>query len=398
MYPNATITKKAAKALINGNPWVYADELASAEPHENGAVVCIRDADAHVLGLGFINDASKIRLRLLTRRANQVIDRAFFRSRLADCVAYRKRLADIRPELSACRLVFGEADFLPGLTVDKFGPALAAQFAALGLEPFRDMIIEELTDILRGEGAAAAGVYERSDVRARLQEGLEGRAGFIGPAFDTTVRIAENGAQFWVDVANGQKTGFFLDQSRNRAAIRAFCAGQSVLDCFTYTGSFAINAALAGAASVTALDASEEALGMARRNAELNALSRIEFIRADAFDLLPRWAREKREFGVVILDPPAFAKHRGSVAAAAQGYRDINIRGIKLTARGGFLATCSCSRFMPPDLFHSVIRQAAQSCGRTLRLVEARGQAPDHPILPGADETGYLKFNIFQVL
>jgi len=399
MYPIVTINKKAAKNLINGGPWVYSEDVTGSEPHENGGVVCVRGADGHVLGLGFINDASKIRLRLLTRRANQVVGRAFLRSRLEDCVEYRKRVADVTSGSSACRLVFGEADFLPGLTVDKFGGVLVAQFLALGLEPFRDIIVEELLDILRGEGAEIAGVYERSDARVRLLEGLEPRAGFIGPAFDTTVRIAENGVNFWVDVANGQKTGFFLDQKHNRAAIRGFCKGRGVLDCFAYTGSFAINAAFCGAASVTALDCSDEALQMARRNAALNALPiDIEFVRGDAFELLPEWARERRAFDVVILDPPAFTKSRASVNAAAHGYRDINAKAIRLTARGGFLATCSCSRFMTPELFYNVVRQAAQSCGRTLRLVEMRQQAPDHPILPGADETHYLKFYIYQVL
>jgi len=399
--PIATITPRAAKSLINGGQWVYDSEVERIDgPCEDGGLVSVaqslKDAGRQrVLGQGFFNGHSKLRVRLLTRGPHETIDESFFRRRAREACQYRR---DVMPGADSRRLVFGEADGLPGLTVDQFHDVLVVQSLCLGMDRYKTAVLDELSRLLAADGIAVRGVYERSDVKIRELEGMEPFAGFLGEPFGTDVLIEENGLRFQVDVANGQKTGYFLDQKLNRQAIRPLCRGKEVLDCFTHTGSFACNAAVT-AKAVTALDISAGALELAAANARLNGLeNKIAFVQGDAFDLLPQWVREGRKFDVVILDPPALTKSRGTASRAERGYRELNIRGMKLLREGGYLATCSCSRFMTEENFAAVALQAAQTCGRTLRLVEKRAQAPDHPVLWGADETYYLKFFVFQVM
>ena len=314
--------------------------------------------------------------------------------RVRNAWEYRKKVTDI----SSCRIIFGEADFLPGLVVDKYEDVLVVQSLALGIDRWKECIIRLLKEILLEDGIVVRGVYERSDARVRASEGMELHKGFLGEAFDTLVEIRENGVKYQVDVKDGQKTGFFLDQKYNRLAIQKLCKGARVLDCFTHTGSFALNAGIAGAQSVLGVDASELAIHQARANAELNGLSdTVKFVCEDVFELLPKLEEEGEQFDVVILDPPAFTKSRNSVKNAVKGYREINLRAMKLVKDGGYLATCSCSHFMSYELFTQTIGQAAANVHRRLRQVEYRTQAPDHPILWAADESYYLKFYIFQV-
>jgi 23S rRNA (cytosine1962-C5)-methyltransferase len=295
-------------------------------------------------------------------------------------------------------LIFGEADFLPGIVIDKFSDVLVVESLALGIDRLKPLILEKVKKVLSEDGIFIRGIYERSDAKVRLQEGMERYKGFIGEPFDTKVEITENGVRYLVDVRDGQKTGFFLDQKYNRQAIQRLCPGKRVLDCFTHTGSFALNAGIAGASSVLGVDASEVGIAQARENAELNGLSdRVSFVCADVFDLLPELEKKGEQFDIVILDPPAFTKSRSSVKNAVKGYREINLRGLKLVKDGGYLATCSCSHFMDPELFAKTIRQAAAGVHKRLRQVEYRTQAADHPILWAADESYYLKFYIFQV-
>ena len=323
-----------------------------------------------------------------------VIDEAFIEMRLRNAWEYRKSTVDT----SSCRIIFGEADFLPGIVIDKFSDVLVVESLALGIDRLKPLIIKTLKQVLAEDGIQIRGVYERSDAKVRLQEGMERYKGFIGEPFDTKVEIIENGVRYLVDVKDGQKTGFFLDQKYNRLAIQRLCPGKKVLDCFTHTGSFALNAGIAGAASVLGVDASELGVAQARENAELNGLSdRVSFVCADVFDLLPELEKKGEQFDVVILDPPAFTKSRNSIKNAVKGYREINLRGLKLVKDGGFLATCSCSHFMSPELFTKTIREAAAGVHKRLRQVEYRTQAADHPILWAADESYYLKFYIFQV-
>ncbi len=390
-----TLKKGTGKTLKSGGAWIYDNEIASvAGQFENGDIVTVHDFDGYPLGKGFINTFSKIRIRLMTRKPDQDIDSAFLRMRLEAAWDYRKRTVDT----DSCRIVFGEADFLPGLIVDKFHDVLVVQSLALGIDRYKEEIVCLLKEILKEDGIVVRGVYERSDAKVRLQEGMERVKGFIGEAFDTQVEITENGVKYYVDVKEGQKTGFFLDQKYNRQAIRRLCRGARVLDCFTHTGSFALNAAQAGAASVLGLDASETAIEQASRNAALNGLSEIaSFECADVFEKLPALEKAGELFDLVILDPPAFTKSRNSVKNAVKGYREINLRAMKLIRDGGYLATCSCSHFMTYELFTKTIAQAASNVHRRLRQVEFRTQAPDHPILWAADESYYLKFYIFQV-
>ncbi len=378
-----------------GGLWIYDNEIASVTGgFADGDLVLVRDFDGYCLGRGFINTHSKIRIRMMTRRKDQEIDESFLRMRLQNAWEYRKRTADT----DSCRLVFGEADFLPGLVVDKFSDVLVVQSLALGIDRMKETLIRLLKEILAGDGITIRGVYERSDAKEREKEGMERRKGFLGEAFDTQVEIQENGVRYLVDVQDGQKTGFFLDQKYNRLAIQRLCKEAKVLDCFTHTGSFALNAGIAGAREVLGVDASELGVEQARKNAALNRLeNRVSFLCADVFDLLPELGEKKELFDVVILDPPAFTKSRNSVKNAVKGYREINMRGMKLVRDGGFLATCSCSHFMTYELFTQTIRQAAKSVHKRLRQVEYRTQAPDHPILWAAEESYYLKFYIFQV-
>lgn len=390
-----TLKKGQGRTLKAGGMWVYDNEIASiAGDFENGDVVTVHDFDGYPMGCGYINTKSKITVRLLSRHKDAVIDESFMEGRVRDAWEYRKQTIDT----SSCRLIFGEADFLPGIVVDKFSDVLVVESLALGIERWKRVIVEALKRVLAEDGIFIRGVYERSDAKVRLQEGMDRAKGFIGEPFDTKVEIVENGVKYIVDVEEGQKTGFFLDQKNNRAAIQRLCRGKKVLDCFTHTGSFALNAGIAGAESVLGVDASQLAVDQAEENARLNHLEdRVRFQCADVFELLPELEARGEKFDVVILDPPAFTKSRNSVKNAVKGYREINVRGMKLVRDGGFLATCSCSHFMEPELFAKTLREAAAGARRRLRQVEFRTQGPDHPILWAADQSYYLKFYIFQV-
>ena len=391
-----TLKKGEGRSLKAGGAWIYDNEIESVMgSFEDGGIVRVQDFDGYGLGKGFINRHSKIRVRMLTRNPAQEIDRDFLRRRVRDAWEYRKRTVDT----ASCRLIFGEADFLPGFVADKFSDVLVIQSLALGIDRYKEAIVEELKEALLEDGIRIRGVYERSDAKEREKEGMERVKGFLGAPFDTNVEITENGVRYLVDVKDGQKTGFFLDQKYNRLAVQKLCRDARVLDCFTHTGSFALNAGLAGAREVLGVDASELGIRQAERNAQLNGLQdRVRFQTADVFDLLPELERQGEQFDVVILDPPAFTKSRSSVKNAVKGYREINMRGMKLVRDGGFLATCSCSHFMTYELFTETLKQAARSVHRRLRQVEYRTQAPDHPILWAADESYYLKFYIFQVV
>ncbi len=389
------LKKGEGRTLNAGGLWVYDNEIEQVTGNFTDGDLCVvKSNNGYPLGLGFVNRRSKITVRLLTRNVDTEINEEFFKKRIQDAWDYRKKVVDT----SSCRLVFGEADYLPGLTVDKFEDVLVVQSLALGIDRFKELLVKLLTEVLEADGIKIRGVYERSDAKVRELEGMERIKGFIGPEFDTKVQIAENGVKYFVDVADGQKTGFFLDQKYNRLAIQKLCKGATVLDCFTHTGSFALNAGLAGAKEVTGVDASELAVDQATENAALNGLSStVHFECADVLDLLPGLEEEGKKYDVVILDPPAFTKSKDSVKKAMKGYREINMRGLKIVKNGGFLATCSCSHFMTPELFTEVIAQAAKSVHKRLRQVEYRTQAPDHPIAWNADESYYLKFYIFQV-
>ncbi len=391
-----TLKKGEGRTLKAGGMWIYDNEIDSvAGGFENGDVVEVRDFDGYCMGKGFINTQSRITVRMLSRKKDTVIDEAFIRQRVRDAWEYRRQTIDT----SSCRVIFGEADFLPGIVVDKFSDVLVVESLALGIDRWKKVIVEALKEILAQDGIAVRGVYERSDAKVRLQEGMERSKGFIGAPFDTKVEIRENGVRYMVDVEDGQKTGFFLDQKNNRAAIHRLCRGKRVLDCFTHTGSFALNAGIAGAASVLGVDASRLAVEQAEENAALNGLQdRVKFRCADVFELLPMLEAQGERYDVVILDPPAFTKSRNSVKNAVKGYREINLRGLRLVRDGGYLATCSCSHFMEPELFARTIREAAAGAHRRLRQVEFRTQGPDHPILWAADQSYYLKFYIFQVV
>ena len=389
------LKKGEGRTLKAGGMWVYDNEIASTMGEiVDGGLVEVHDFDGYFMGIGYINRRSKITVRMMSRRTRE-IDRAFIEQRVRACVDYRKHTVD----MSSCRLIFGEADFLPGIVIDKFSDVLVVESLALGIDRFKPLIVELLKQVLKEEGMPIRGVYERSDAKVRLQEGMERFKGFIGEEFDTKVSIVENGVKYMVDVKDGQKTGFFLDQKYNRAAIRPMCKDAKVLDCFTHTGSFALNAGMAGAKGVLGVDASELGVAQATENAALNGLSdRVSFICEDVFELLPRLEKEGELFDVVILDPPAFTKSRNSIKNAVKGYREINLRAMKLVKNGGYLATCSCSHFMNPELFAKTIGEAAANVHKRLRQIEYKTQSPDHPILWSRDEESlYLKFYIFQV-
>ena len=389
-----SLKKGEGRLLKSGGMWIFDNEIATIMgSFVNGDIVLIHDFDGYPLGKGFINTNSRITVRLLSRDEQTVIDEVFFEKRVRDAWEYRKKVVDIR----SCRVIFGEADFFPGLVIDKFSDVLVVQSLALGIDRYKEMIIELLKKVLKEDGIQIRGVYERSDAKVRRQEGMELVKGFIGPEFPTLVEIEENQVKYQVDVKDGQKTGFFLDQKYNRLAIQKLCKNAKVLDCFTHTGSFALNAGIAGASSVLGVDASALAVDQAAANARLNGLEdRVQFLCRDVFELLPELEEKEEKFDVVILDPPAFTKSRSSIKNAVKGYREINLRALKLVREGGFLATCSCSHFMDYELFTQTIGQAARSAHKRLRQVEYRTQAPDHPILWAADESYYLKFYIFQ--
>lgn len=390
-----TLKKGEGRLMKSGGPWIFDNEIENVTgDFENGDLVLVHDFDGYPLGRGFLNWNSKIRVRMMTRDQEQEVDEEFLGLRLREAWEYRKKVVDT----GSCRLVFGEADFLPGLVVDKFSDVLVVQSLALGMDRMKETAVRLLKEILAEDGIKIRGVYERSDAKVRQQEGMERTKGFIGDTFDTNVEIMENGVRYIVDVKEGQKTGFFLDQKYNRLAIQKLCGGARVLDCFTHTGSFALNAGMGGAASVLGVDASELGISQARENACLNGMEdRVRFVCRDVFELLPELEEQGEKFDVIILDPPAFTKSRNSIKNAVRGYREINLRAMKLLKDGGFLATCSCSHFMSYELFTQTINQAAKNVHRRLRQVEYRTQAPDHPILWAAEESYYLKFYIFQV-
>ncbi|WP_297210976.1 class I SAM-dependent rRNA methyltransferase [uncultured Flavonifractor sp.] len=384
------------RAFKAGGPWIYDNEIGEilGDPAD-GDVVAIQDYNGYPLGAGFLNRASTIAVRLLSRRPDAVIDAAFLERRVRAAWQYRKDTVDT----ASCRLIFGEADFLPGLVVDKFADVLVVESLALGIDRLKGTILDLLGKVLAEDGIAIRGIYERSDAKVRLKEGMERVKGFLTEPFDPVVEIVENGIRYQVDVAEGQKTGFFLDQKYNRLAIQPLARDGRVLDCFTHTGAFALNAAKGGAREVLGVDASQLGVEQAARNAQLNGMSdRVRFECRDVFELLPQLEKQGEQFDLVILDPPAFTKSRASVKKAVTGYREINLRGIRLVKNGGYLATCSCSHFMTPDLFAKTVGEAARDARRRLRQVEYRTQSPDHPVLWGADQSLYLKFYIFQVV
>ena len=391
-----TLKKGEGRTIKAGGAWIFDNEIDTITGRfKNGEVVTVHDFDGYPMGKGFINQNSKIRIRMMTRKPDQEIDESFLKMRVKNAWEYRKTTVDT----SSCRIIFGEADFLPGLVIDKYEDVLVVECLALGMEQFKETIVNFLKEILAEDGIKIRGVYERSDANERTKEGLSKVKGFIGDAFDTNVEIVENGVHYMVDVANGQKTGFFLDQKYNRLAMQRICKGKKVLDCFTHMGTFALNAGIAGAVDVTGLDISEYAVSQAEANARLNHLeNNVHFRQANVLDELPKLAQAGEKYDVVILDPPAFTKSREATKNAIKGYREINMKGLKLVKDGGYLATCSCSHFMTQELLAKTVKEAAKATHKRLRQVEFRTQAPDHPILWAADEIYYLKFFIFQVV
>ena len=400
-FPKFIITAKGTRWVEQGHPWIYEAEVIRCEGNfENGCLVDAVSEKGKYLGTGFLSLNSKIRIRLISRNANDKFDEAFWRRRIVYAWDYRKTV--MAGDLNCCRVISGEADGFPGLTVDKFSDILVAQTLSVGMEKLKPMLFPLIIEALRADGHEISGIFERNDVKIRELEGLTQGKGWFGNTHpDSCVtEICENGVYYSVDVENGQKTGFFLDQKYNRLAVARLAKGKRVLDCFTHTGSFALNAAMGGAEHVTAVDVSDSAIEMARKNAERNGLSgRMDFIAANVFDLLPELeAKGKKPFDFIILDPPAFTKSRKTVHSAERGYKEINLRALRLLPRGGYFATASCSHFMPSELFVKMLRSAALDAGVELRQIEARQQSPDHPILWNVPETDYLKFYIFQVV
>lgn len=417
-----TLKKGEGRTIKAGGAWIFDNEIDTiVGTFTNGDIVTVHDFDGYPMGKGFINQNSKIRIRMMTRHADQEIDTEFLRMRVQNAWDYRKQVmaggndrvlgveeaekmlpgigTTGRPDLNCCRVIFGEADFLPGLVVDKYADVLVVECLALGMEQFKETIVSLLKETLLADGIKIRGVYERSDANERKKEGLPKVKDFIGEEFDTNVEIVENGVRYMVDVVNGQKTGFFLDQKYNRLAMQHICKGKKVLDCFTHMGTFALNAGIAGASDVTGLDISEYAVQQAQANAKLNHLEdTVHFRCANVLDELPKLAAAGEKYDVVILDPPAFTKSRQATKNAIKGYREINMKGLKLVKDGGYLATCSCSHFMTQELLAKTVKEAAKATHKRLRQVEFRTQAADHPILWAADESYYLKFFIFQVV
>ena len=428
-----TLKKGEGRTIKAGGAWIFDNEIDTITgKFTNGDIVVVHDFDGYPMGRGFINQNSKIRIRMMTRKADQLIDDDFLRMRVQNAWDYRKQvmaggndsvflqgaaskggagsmpeIAGIgttgRPDLNCCRVIFGEADFLPGITVDKYADVLVVECLALGMEQFKEKIVDFLKDVLAADGIKIRGVYERSDANERKKEGLPKVKGFIGEEFDTNVEIIENGVRYMVDVVNGQKTGFFLDQKYNRLAMQRICKDKKVLDCFTHMGTFALNAGIAGAKEVTGLDISEFAVKQATENARRNNLSdTVKFRCANVLDELPHLAADGEKYDVVILDPPAFTKSREATKNAIKGYREINMKGLRLVKDGGYLATCSCSHFMTQELLARTVKEAAKAVHKRLRQVEFRTQGPDHPILwantANVPESYYLKFYIFQVV
>lgn len=398
-----TVTEKAARSLRGGHPWVYEGEVLSISGNaQDGCLVRVETQGGKWLGTGFYNQHSKIRVRILTRSQNDTVDEAFWVRRLRYAVDYRRVV--MGADFGSCRLIFGESDGFPGLTVDRFGPVLVAQVLSLGMELRKERVLSALVDILREQGSRIDAVYERNDVTLREKEGMRQGKGFLAlpglrTDLDGHVEIVENGVHYDVDYISGQKTGFFLDQKYNRAAVARLAKGKRVLDCFTHTGAFGLNCALAGAEHVVSVDVSGEALEQAKRNAALTGVTNVEYVQSDVFDLLTALAEEKRgAYDLVILDPPAFTKSSSTVAAAIRGYKEINLKAMRILPRGGYLASCSCSHFMTDGRFRAMLADAAGDAQVQLRQIEARQQGPDHPILWSVPETDYLKFYIFQIV
>lgn len=396
-YVKITVTEKGERSLRARHPWVYADEVVGANGEcENGDIVDVISGKGRFLGAGFYNANSKIRVRILSANANDRFDSAFWDRRLRWAVDYRRTV--MGADFSCCRLVFGEADGLPGLTVDRFEDVLVAQCMCLGMERIKSELYAKLVDIMAGAGVKISAVYERNDAALREKEGLEQTKGFAIGSGDGHVVITENGIKYDVDYISGQKTGFFLDQKYNRQAVARIARGKRVLDMFTHTGAFGLNCAAAGAAKVTSVDISADALTSAAKNAALNGLE-VEYVQADIFELLTKMAEERcRDYDCIILDPPAFTKSGATLKNAVRGYKEINMKAMKLLPRGGYLATCSCSHFMTDELFRGMLKDAAMDAGVSLKQIEARQQGPDHPIAWDVPETDYLKFYIFQVI
>ena len=401
-YPILTVNEKAARSLRAGHPWVYGAETTGPDqPYQNGDIVDVVSHKGRWLGAGVINDHSKIRVRLLSRNTNDRFDEAFWRRRIQYALDYRKTV--MGPDFACSRLIFGEADHFPGLTVDLFQDILVTEVLSLGMEVRKHILYPLLVEQLKNDGIEIRAIYERNEAALRDKEGLPKEKGFyplpgLATDLDGHLELVENGIRYDVDYINGQKTGFFLDQKYNRRAVARLAAGHTVLDCFTHTGSFALNAAKGGAARVTAADISADAIAMAKRNAERNGLDNMDFLCEDTFALLPRLEKEGHPYDFIILDPPAFTKSRDTIGSAVKGYKAINAKAMKLLPRGGYLATCSCSHFMTDELFRKMLHNAAEDAGVQLRQIEARQQAPDHPILWNVPETDYLKFYIFQIV
>lgn len=402
-FPRATVTKKAEAALKGGHPWVYDAEIEKIDgEYQNGALIDAVSGKGTYLGTGILSEKSKIRLRILSNNANESFGEEFFYRRIKYAIDYRRTV--MGNDFACCRLIFGEADGLPGLTVDKYNAVLVCEVLSFGMEQRKAMLYQLICRVLKEGGDEVSGIFERNEAQIRALEGLAAQKGwyegdFIGRPASPVVEISENGVKYTVDVENGQKTGFFLDQKYNRLAVAKLAKGKRVLDCFTHTGSFALNAVMGGAEHVTAVDVSKSAVEMARANAQLNGLAdKMDFVCADVFDLLPELIEKRAAYDFIILDPPAFTKSRKAVKGAERGYKEINFRAMKLLPRGGYLATCSCSHFMPSELFVKMLISAAHDANVSLKLIEARRQSPDHPVLLNVPETDYLKFYLFQVV
>lgn len=401
-YPRVTVTEKCRKRTSGGHPWIYDNEIVSTEgSFTDGCIADVVSEKGRYIGTGFFNSVSKIRVRIISRNTNDRFDDDFFRRRVEYAYSYRKTVMS-EEDMKACRLIFGEGDTFPGLTVDRFNNLLSVQILSLGIELRRDVILGALLNVLKADGQQIDGVFLRNDVNIRTLEGMSEEKGWYYRSGDVSplTEICENGIRYSVDVENGQKTGFFLDQKYNRRAAASIAAGKNVVDCCTHTGSFALNCAAAGAAHVTAVDVSAAAVEMARGNAVLNGLEdRMDFVQSDVFEFLKnRIENHDRSADFIILDPPAFTKSRKTVGNAKNGYLELNTLAMRLLPRGGYLATASCSHFMTPDLFIAMLKEAAQAAGVGLRLIEERRQAPDHPILMAVDETEYLKFYLLQII
>ncbi len=388
-----TLKRNEGRTVSSGGLWIFDNEIDKISgDYRNGDIVEVVSYKDDFIGYGYINDNSKIMIRLLSRNRKDVIDDAFFKRRFIDAWNYRKDVV----ETDCCRIVFSDSDRLPGLVVDKFNDILVFEFDSLGMDVRKKMLVDTLLEVLKEDGVLIKGVYERSDAKVRTLEGLERIKGFLSEPFDTDIEIMENGVKLKVDVAQGQKTGYFLDQKYNHLAIRHLCKDKIVLDCCTHTGGFALSAAKV-ARKVIGIDASDLAIKQARENSDLNGFNNTEFVVADVFDYLIEKQQNNERFDVIILDPPAFTKSKNSVKNASKGYKDINYRAMKLLSPGGFLVTCSCSEYMPRDLFMKIVLSAANDAHKRLRLVESRAQAPDHPIILGNNVSDYLKCVIFQV-